>query len=246
MNFFQFLFSKPDESTNDKLGAYPEKVHVRAMPERRYLKTSRSMTLSSVALLSLMIILSFSLYMLAPLLRTDPLLLAIDKRFYKLEPLQLSTVNVQANGLFIEMYIQEYIRLRHTYIADADVMMERWGEKSYFYWFSEKGLYGEFLAERDPKIQEILNGLTSEVSIRFVQRITEFLWIAEFDTIEHRIEEEQPVRKRWRAYIEAGFMDRGYPSREDQLKNPFNFTVARYRVASRALREKKENAKFID
>ena len=40
MNIFKFLFSKVDESSNDKLGAYPEKVHVGAMPERRYLKTS--------------------------------------------------------------------------------------------------------------------------------------------------------------------------------------------------------------
>ena len=246
MNIFQFLFSKADESTNDKLGAYPEKVHVRAMPERRYLKTSRTMTLTAAGLISSMVILTFVAYMLAPLLRAQPLLMAIDKRFYKLEPLEASTVYVSANELFLELYIQEYIRLRHTYIADADVMNERWGDRSYFFWFSDRGLYTQFAAERDAKFQEILSGLTSEVSIRFVKKIQTPLWVAEFDTVEHRPEEEFPVRKRWRAYLEVGFKSRPYPSQEERLKNPFDFTVLSYKVGSRALRENKEGAKFLD
>ena len=246
MNIFQFLFSKPDESTNDKLGAYPEKVHVRAMPERRYLKTSRTMTLVSAGLVSCMIVLTFVMYMLAPLRRAEPLLTAIDKRFYKLEPLEESIVRVPANELFLELYIQEYIRLRHTYIADADIMNERWGDNSYFFWFSDRNLYGQFAMERDAKFQEILSGLTSEVSIRFVKKIQSPLWVAEFDTVEHRPEEEFPVRKRWRAYLEVGFKGRPYPSHDEQLKNPFNFTVLSYKVGSRALRENKEGAKFLD
>ena len=51
MSIFNILFSEIDESTNDKLGAYPEKVHVRAMPERRYLKTSRFLTFMAAGLL---------------------------------------------------------------------------------------------------------------------------------------------------------------------------------------------------
>ena len=97
MNLFKFLFSKVDESTNDKLGAYPEKVHVGAMPERRYLKTSRIMTLVAAALLCGTIMLAIVVYMLSPQLRSEPMLLAIDRRFYKLEPVERNVVVVPAS-----------------------------------------------------------------------------------------------------------------------------------------------------
>lgn len=246
MNFFKFLFSKPDESTNDKLGAYPEKVHVRAMPERRYLKTSRSMTLMSVGLLCSMIALTFIVYLLGPLLRAEPMLLAIDKRFYKLEPVQRSVVITQANEMLLETYIQEYIRLMYTYVSDIDAMNERWGENSYFYWFSSPEVYQNFKLNKEKKIQQILNGLTVEVDIRFVQRIFGLLWICEFDTIEHRPEDEYPTRKRWRAYMEVGYMPRAYPNRDERIKNAVNFRVTSFYVGSRGIHADDRNAKFID
>lgn len=246
MNFFKFLFSKPDESTNDKLGAYPEKVHVRAMPERRYLKTSRSMTLLSVGLICSMIILTFVVYMLSPLLRAEPMLLTIDKRFYKLEPVQRSVVVEKANDVLLETYIQEYIKLMYTCVSDIDAMNERWGENSHFYWFTQRKLYMRFNEEKEKKIQQIINGLTVEVKIRFVQRIIGLLWVCEFDTIEHRPEDEYPTRKRWRAYLKVGYEKRAYPNRDEQIKNAINFTVANFYIGSRAIHEDDKNAKFID
>lgn len=246
MNFFKFLFSKPDESTNDKLGAYPEKVHVRAMPERRYLKTSRTMTLTASALICSCIALTSVVYLLSPLLRAEPLLMAIDKRFYKLEPVQSSVVRTHANELLLETYIQEYIRLRYTYISDIDTMNERWGERSHFYWFSSREVYQAFAALKDAKIQQILNGLTSEVQIRFVQKIFGSLWVCEFDIIEYRPEEEYPTRTRWRAYLEAGYRPRAYPNRDEQIKNSIDFIVLNYNVGSRGLHENSKDSKFYD
>lgn len=246
MNFFKFLFSKPDESTNDKLGAYPEKVHVRAMPERRYLKTSRTMTLTATALICSVIALTFVVYLLSPLVRAEPLLMSIDKRFYKLEPVQPSIVRTQANEILLETYIQEYIRLRHTYISDIDTMNERWGNNGHFYWFSSREVYQAFAANKEIKIQEILNGLTSEVQIHFVQKIFGSLWVCEFDVIEYRPENEYPTRKRWRAYLEAGYFPRAYPNRDEQIKNAINFTVRNYYIGSRGLHENSKDSKFHD
>lgn len=246
MNFFKFLFSKPDESTNDKLGAYPEKVHVRAMPERRYLKTSRSMTLLSVGLICSMIILTFVVYLISPLLRAEPMLLAIDKRFYKLEPVQRSVVVAKANDMLLETYIQEYIKLMYTCVSDIDAMNERWGENSHFYWFSDLAIYTKFSEGREKKIQQIINGLTVEVKIRFVQRIIDLLWVCEFDTIEHRPEDEYPTRKRWRAYLEVGYIPRPYPNHDERIKNAINFRVFKFFVGSRGIHEDDKNAKFID
>ena len=245
MNIFKFLFSKVDESSNDKLGAYPERVHVGAMPERRYLKTSRIMTLLSVGLLCCTIMLAFIIYLITPLLRSEPLLLAIDKRFYKLEPVQTQVVLWPANMLLMEEHIKQYILLRHTVVADIDEMQARWNEgNSLLRWFSSEEAFGEFKAEKEVNMARMAEGLTTEV--RFVHRIDDGLWLAEFDTIEHMPEEEYPVIKRWRALFEAGFKPRGYPNREERLKNPLNFFVNKYSLSSRSVTKENKDAKFID
>ncbi len=247
MSIFKFLFSKVDENSNDKLGAYPEKVHVRAMPERRYLKTSRIMTLVSAALLCGTIILTFIIYMLAPMLRSDPLLLSIDKRFYKLEPVSTQVVLWPATMLLMEEHIKQYILLRHTIVADIDEMQVRWNEEnSLLRWFSGQEAFSEFRTEKEVNMARMAEGLTAEVNIRFVHRISDSLWLAEFDTIEHMPEEEFPIVKRWRALFEAGFKPRGYPNRDERLKNPLDFYVKSYSLSSRAVTQENKNAKFID
>lgn len=247
MSIFKFLFSKVDESSNDKLGAYPEKVHVRAMPERRYLKTSRIMTLASTALLCGTVFLTFIIYLLTPMLRSQPQLLAIDKRFYRLEPVSTQVVLWPANLLLMEEHIKQYILLRHTIVADIDEMQARWNEEnSLLKWFSSSETFSQFKAEKEVNLARMTEGLTTEVNIRFVQRVSNALWLAEFDTIEHLPEEEYPIVKRWRALLETGFKPRGYPSREERLKNPLDFYVNSYFLSSRAVTQENKNAKFID
>lgn len=247
MNIFKFLFSKVDESSNDKLGAYPEKVHVGAMPERRYLKTSRIMTLLSAALLCGTIMLTFIIYLLTPLLRSEPLLLAIDKRFYKLEPVQSQIVLWPASMLIMEEHIKQYILLRHTIVPDIDEMQARWNDKnSLLKWFSSPAAFGEFEAEKEINMARMAEGLTTEVNIRFIHRIDGSLWLAEFDTIEHMPEEEHPTIKRWRAVFEAGFRAHGYPNRDERIKNPLDFYVEKYSLSSRSVTKEDKNAKFID
>ena len=57
-------------------------------------------------------------------------------------------------------------------------------------------------------------------------------------------EEEFPVIKRWRALFEAGFKPRGYPNREERLKNPLNFFVNRYSLSSRSVTKEDKKAKL--
>lgn len=246
MNLFKFLFSKDDDNTNDKLGAYPEKVHVRAMPERRYLKTSRVMTLLAAALLCGTIVLGFIIYLLAPMLRAEPMLLSIDKRFYRLEPVERSIVRTPSNLLLMENLIRDYIYLRHTIVPDIDEMRSRWGDRSYLYWYSSKDVFGLFLQEKEVRMAQMMEGLTTEVRIRFVNRVSPSLWLAEFDTIEHMPEDEKPTIKRWRALMQAGFQRRPYPSIDERIKNPLDFMVNSYSISSRGLHEENKNAKFLD
>ena len=247
MNIFKFLFSEVDDSSNDKLGAYPEKVHIGAMPERRYLKTSRIMTFLASALLCVTIMLTFVLYILSPQLRSEPLLLKIDRRFYTLEPIQDQIVLWPSSLLLMEEHIKQYILLRHTIVADVDEMQARWSEEnSLLKWFSSPEAFRSFVNEKNINLARMAEGLTTEVNIRFIQRISDSVWLAEFETIEHMPEEETPSVFRWRALFEAGFKKRPYPNRDERIKNPLDFYVNQYSLISRAVTKDNRNAKFID
>ena len=221
MSIFKFLFSEVDDDTNDRLGAYPEKVHVRAMPERRYLKTSRIMTFVATALLCMSVMLTFVIYILSPQLRSEPVLLKIDKRFYKLEPVENSVVVRSSAELLTEEHIKQYLLLRHTIVADIDEMQMRWNEEnSLLKWFSDQTVFSNFLNEKEINLARMAEGLTTEINIRFVQRVSGGVWLAEFEKIEHMPEEELPKISRWRALLEVGFKRRAYPNRDERIKNP--------------------------
>ncbi|MBO4644618.1 MAG: hypothetical protein J5716_08445 [Alphaproteobacteria bacterium] len=247
MSIFKFLFSEIDDSSKDKLGAYPEKVHVRAMPERRYLKTSRIMTFVSAGLLCFAIILTFVIYLLSPQLRSEATLLRIDRRFYKLENVERHIVRVPASQLLTEEHIKQYIILRHTIVSDVDEMQIRWDENnSMLKWFSSNEAFRTFIEEKKINMIRIGEGLTVEVNVRFVHRIAGGLWLSEFETIEHTPEEEYPTVKRWRALLEIGFHRRPYPTREEHFKNPLNFYVYKYSLIPRVVTKDDKNARFID
>ena len=208
---------------------------------------SRIMTFLATALLCLSIILTFVLYLLSPQLHSGPAFLAIDRRFYKLQRIERDVVNVPANHLLTEEHIKQYIILRHTIVADIDEMQMRWNEdNSALKWFSSKDAFSSFLTEKKINLMRMAEGLTVEVNIRYVYRISNGLWLAEFETIEHMPEEEYPTVKRWRALLEAGFRRRGYPSREEQFKNPLDFFVEKYSFVPRVVTKDDKNARFID
>ena len=94
----------------------------------------------------------------------------------------------------------------------------------------------------------LLDGVTAEVKIRFVERVFAGLWLAEFDVIEHSPEKEEPTVKRYRVLMTTGFggEPRKYPNRDEQLKNPLNFYVETYDLSSRPVTSDNKNAKFYD
>ncbi len=245
---FKTLFAKPDEATNDKLGAYPVRVHVGAMPERRYLKTSRVMALLASALWGCALILAFSIYLLGQMQVGTPLLLSINKRFYRLDPVQNDEVYESGVDIQKELYIRQYVILRHTILPDVDEMKERWGLRGHLRWFSQAAGWDSFTRSKESLEKAMENGLTAEVSVRFIEQLTARFWIVEFDLFERYPEDDAPTVKRYRAFMEALFYGKMQPfrDREDRLKNPLNFVVLDYFLMSRALTEENKNAKFID
>ncbi|MCQ2965731.1 MAG: VirB8/TrbF family protein [Alphaproteobacteria bacterium] len=247
MSIFQFLFKTLDDKTNDKLGAYPEKVHVNAMPERRYLKTSRVMALLSAALLCGCFIWGILIFLLGPMVSNQPQLYVVNKRFFRLDPVQRDEVLADPSYYLMEEHIKQYIRLRHTIVPDQEEMEYRWAAKSPFRWFSSTGVLSGFENEKNEALKSLAEGLTTEVKIYFVEKLSEGIWVAEFDKIEHWPENEKPVVKRYRVMLNAAFVsDFSPPGTEEKIKNPLKFQVMEYALGAKIVRDRQENTRFID
>ncbi|MCQ2914545.1 MAG: type IV secretion system protein [Alphaproteobacteria bacterium] len=256
MSIFNFLFKELDDSTNDRLGAYPEKVHVNAMPERRYLKTSRIMTLISTGLICGVIIWTLMIFILNPLIRTTPKLFSVDDRLSKLDIVEetvkindgtkyFDSIWINSTTSLIEQYIRHYVLLRHTVLPDVDVMFERWGrdgengdDACLLRWFSSKNVYTEFQKDRKYLLERMQEGLTVETRIRNIRQVSSNFWIVDFDTIEHTPESVDPIMKRFRVTLTTGFSKvprDDYKSHMDMISNPLNFIVGEYDVCLRSL-----------
>ena len=61
---FNTIFKYKEKQSPDQLGLYPERVHVEAMPERRYLWTSRVLVILSCLSISFNMMLAATIYLL--------------------------------------------------------------------------------------------------------------------------------------------------------------------------------------
>ena len=69
---FHTIFKYREKESPDKLGLYPERVHVNAMPERRYLWTSRILVILAAISMSINMMLALTVYLLVPKERVSP------------------------------------------------------------------------------------------------------------------------------------------------------------------------------
>ena len=145
---FHTVFKYKEKKSPDKLGLYPERVHVDAMPERRYLWTARIFVILSCLSICLSMMFASGIYLLLPQRGARPLLLQVNKYFSVLEPIQPTEKNVPAMNLIAERYIEEYVAQRHIITDDIDELMYRWGKGSTIYWLSTSSVYHAF-AGRD-------------------------------------------------------------------------------------------------
>ena len=85
MSLFSLLFKYKDKKSQDKLGFYPEKIHVPAFPERRYLWTSRLLVICAVLSICVNIAIISVLYILIPQKKSMPIFYNIDEINHKLD-----------------------------------------------------------------------------------------------------------------------------------------------------------------
>ena len=100
MGVFSTMFRYRDKKSPDKLGLYPERFHIKAIPERRYLWTSRLLVIIAVLNIILMMVLALTIYLLLPQRGAYPLL--YEQYYGSLRPLSSHITWVSPLNLLTE------------------------------------------------------------------------------------------------------------------------------------------------
>ncbi len=192
MAFWTSFFRKKTDSP-DILGAYPENMQVRAIPERRYLKTSRLLALFVILNVAVLIALSGLFVYYAN--RVDVsiaganslYLFAIDHEQKILKPSEYYRKNVHSLQLMTEAIVRDYIIQRHAVLWDDDEMRRRWNSpQSFVLNYSTPRLFNDF---RKGEALQFLNesrsnNVTKDVHLYDLKLLKNNLWHGIFEVFD--------------------------------------------------------------
>lgn len=232
-DIFHTVFKYREKESPDKLGLYPERVHIAALPERRYLWTSRLLVILAVISMSFTMMLALSICLMLPQKTVYPRLLQINKYFSILELVQPAEKKIYATDLLAEQHITDYIILRNTITNDYDELLSRWGKGEIVYWYSARSVFESFYKSdaRHNLMQFREKGLQRFVKVEWVRPLTMGLWQAQYLTMDVLPGVEKIDTKIWRATMRIAFMRVQNQKKEDMIKNPFGFVVLNYSLS---------------
>lgn len=227
---FKTVFKYREKKSPDKLGLYPESVHVDAMPERRYLWTSRILVVVSCMSISINMMFAATLYLLLPQRSAYPRLLYINDYFSRLDQIEPQERRISASDLIAEQHIYNYIQLRHRISRDFDELQRRWAPYETLYWYSSLYVYNTF-ASKEAKYsldQFRSQSIVRDVEIQWIKILATGLWQVQFLTHDHLPGKDKPHTSIWRATMRIGYGKPPFRNRDDLAKNPFGFIVVNY------------------
>lgn len=233
LGIFQTIFKYRERKSPDKLGYYPERVHVEAMPERRYLWTSRVLVILSCLSICLSMMISSGIYLLLPQRGSYPRLLQTNKFFSQLEMTERQEKIVPVQDLIAEQYIEEYILLRHVISNDYDEIMNRWSAGSELYWLSSRTVFQSFASNdvNNNIMQFRMRAMTRLVEVEWIKPLARGLWQAQFITMDYYAGQKEPVVGIWRAYLRVTFTNIDFNNKDQRVFNPFGFLVMNYSLS---------------
>lgn len=259
MGILSFFFDNDKDDSPDVLEKYPEQMQVYALPERRYLKTSRLLAFLIFFNLALTILFAGGFAYYADRIdvnianRQAVNLYSIDSSRQVLVPAEYATKNVTAMDLFAESILRQYIYNRHTVVWENKTMQNRWGPAGPVAIYSHrKNVYTPFQMWADNLLSESrAKGFVRDVHLYELKKVKPFLWEAVFDTFDMPIPDEyEPIcncsdnskkcisckiehtsrRLRFRVYIRAMYTNMENASRSYRLLNPLGFMIRSYNV----------------
>lgn len=232
-DILQTVFKYKEKQSPDQLGAYPERVHVNAMPERRYLWASRLLVIFACLSICFSMMLASAIYLLLPQRGAYPRLLQVNNYFSRLELTEQQEKVMPVQDLLAEQYIEEYIMLRHVISSDYDELVTRWAAGSRLYWLSTRAVFQNFTTNdaQNNILQFRMRSLVRMVEVEWVKPMAKGLWQAQFITMDYYPGEETPIINIWRAYLRVIFTTINYANRRQRELNPFGFLVMNYSLS---------------
>lgn len=228
------LFKYKEKESPDELGYFPERVHVDAFPERRYLWTSRFLVIVTCLSICLNMVISCVLYMMLPSFHVQPQLFRINNNTNQLELLERDERNYYASDLIAEQYIRDYIILRYTVTDDYAELKDRWRKNSILYWYSTDDIFQEFQAKDVASVDEQFKtiGLQRYVEVVWTKHVTRSMWMVQFKTYDITRNNPKPKVDIWQATLRVGY-DGGlrFKRPEDRILNPYGFLVYSYTLS---------------
>lgn len=228
-DLFYTLFKYKEKAQKDELGYYPEKVDVRAFPERRFLWTSRFFVVISAISLCLNMVLAGALTLLIPLREVRVMPLQIDFNRYQITAMQPAEVTAYAGDLVTESLMAKYVVQRYTIGEDYDEMMSRFGENGFVYLASADEVYQNFQQTELPYFETLQkSNVQRQVKIKMIYPVSFDFWQVRFETVDTGPEFKEPLVSRWIATLRMNFNSEKYDDKRLGLINPFGITVTRY------------------
>ena len=228
-NFLSLLFRYRDAKSLDELGLYPKAVHTKAMPERRYLWTSRVLVIASAINISITAILTLVIYLLLPNRGATPILLT-DKQ-NMLTPLMRQEINATPIDLLTESFIRDYITIRHKLPQSYIELGRIWQQGSQFQAYSTNEVWSEFYRSVDyKKIRKYLRkGYWRNIEIENISRLFNNLYSVRFKTTTGIKGKSQTIEALWNAYIQITYQkyDAAQPP-SWYMVNPYGFKITDY------------------
>lgn len=233
LDLFRTVFKYKEKKSPDQLGRYPEAIHTQAMPERRYLWSSRLLVIFACLSICLNMMLASGIYVMLPQRSASPILFQHSHTFSELDLLDQQERPIAALDLLTESFIEEYILLRHVITADYDELMTRWSRGSRLFWMSSRKVYQDFAAnDINNNVNSFkMRGLVRLAEVEWVKPMSRGFWQAQFITMDYYPGERIPVINIWRAYLRAMLAPIPYENRSLREQNPFGFLVTNYSLS---------------
>ncbi len=201
-----------------------------------------------IAILSLMFFTSASLvlFKLAPEVHVEPFLIIRQDNSDEMVRYETISTKMPSAKQMMELFIRQYVILRHTVIDDEREMQSRWFGGGMINYLSsdkvfdefERGVYVKPMKRVEAQLQELSKDKTSRsveiISVNKVGGDKSPIWKVDFKTYElspmvRNLTTNELVLKTqyWTASIVAVFVpDRMFMSK--RLMNPLGFTVTKY------------------
>jgi len=233
IGIFHTLFKYKEKESPDQIGAYPERVHVEAFPERRYLWTSRLLVMFSVISICFNMMLASTIYLMLPQLSLYPTFYSINDYFSQIEQVQQREVSFPVSDLITEKYIDEYLTLRFSITDNVREMARRWGEGSAFYWYQVPAVYNQF-KEIDyvaAMTQAQKQQMQRYIEVQWIRPLSRGLWYAQFKTYDFFPNKQEPVIAYWRATMRVIYANLKFKDRSKRMLNPYGFLVSSFSLS---------------